>query len=168
VKRDMLEVVDGLPPIYDAIVQVLPEAANDGVIFAYGGKVYGRGLKKLSRELDAHERAHLERQGADSDAWWKQYLTDVEFRYREELVAHQAEYRTYCARHINPIKRAQALRQMAQRLTSPLYGTGGLIENVMLAIRYPAAPFSVHDLDLNPSRPVAHEKKPNEKVVISK
>ena len=135
-KRDMLEVVDGVPPIYDAIVQVLPEAANDGVIFAYGGKVYGRGLKKLSRELDAHERVHIERQGADPDAWWKQYLTNPAFRYVEELVAHRAEYQTYCRRHINPIKRTQALRQIAQKLASPLYGTGVTVETAMLGVAF--------------------------------
>lgn len=136
-KRDMLETVDGVPPIYDAIVQVLPDAANPGVIFAYGGRVYGRGIKKvLSRELDAHERVHIERQGSDPDAWWRQYLTDPAFRYIEELVAHRAEYRTYCARHINPVKRAQALRHIAKKLASPLYGAGVTVETAMLGVQF--------------------------------
>lgn len=135
-KRDMLETVDGVPPIYDAIVQVLPEAGNPGVIFAYGGRVYGRGIKKvLSRELDAHERVHIERQGSDPDAWWRQYLTDTVFRATEELVAHQAEYRTYCARHINPVKRAQYLRFVATKFASPLYRAGATVESAMAAIK---------------------------------
>ena len=135
-KREMLTTVDGVPPIYDAIVQVLPEAANDGVIFAYDGKVYGRGIKKvLSRELDAHERVHLERQGSDPAAWWKRYLTDPDFRFIEEAVAHGAEYDTYCRRHANPVKRAQYLRYAAGKLASPLYGAGITVEKAMLAIR---------------------------------
>lgn len=124
-KRDMLKTVDGVPPIYDAIVQVLPDAANPGVIFAYGGRVYGRGIKKvLSRELDAHERVHIERQGSDPDAWWRQYLTDPEFRYVEELLAHRAEYETFCRRHANQIKRIQYARLVAKKLSSGLYGAG--------------------------------------------
>jgi hypothetical protein len=128
VKRDMLETVDGVPPIYDAIVQVLPEAANDGIMFAYNGKVYGRGIKKvLSRELDAHERVHLERQQrleGGADTWWRLYLTNTAFRYVEELLAHRAEYETFCRRHANQIKRIQFLRATAKRLASALYGAG--------------------------------------------
>jgi hypothetical protein len=139
-KREMLETVDGVPPIYDAIVQALPEAAKDGVIFAYGGKVYGRGLKKLTRELDVHERVHIERQGADPDEWWRKYLADPVFRNCEEFLAHRAEYETYCRRHINPKKRAQYLRLVAKRMASPLYGMNGSLERWELAIQYNANP----------------------------
>jgi hypothetical protein len=90
---------------------------------------------------------HIERQNKMGlDAWWDKYLADVEFRYIEELVAHQAEYATYCKRHLNPVKRTQFLRRIAQRLASPLYATGSLVANAMLAIQYPAAPGSAHEI----------------------
>lgn len=135
----LLEVVDARPPNFDAILAVLPEAANPGVMFAYGGKVYYPGGKgPLSRELDAHERVHIERQNAlegGADKWWELYLTDAAFRYNEELFAHQAEYAMFCRRFANPIKRAQFLHKIATRLASPLYGLGTTVEREMAAIR---------------------------------
>jgi hypothetical protein len=128
-KREMLEVVDARPPHFDKIKAVLPGAEMAGVMFAYDGKVYFPGSQKkhLTRELDAHERVHIVRQidyVGGPEAWWDRYLRDEEFRYNEELLAHRAEYKQFCARHINPLKRAQALRMMAARLASPLYAAG--------------------------------------------
>jgi hypothetical protein len=137
-KRDMLTVVDARPPNFDKIVAVLPEADKPGVMFAYGGKVYFPGGKgPLTRELNDHEAVHLERQKHQGlDSWWEQYLTDVNFRYNEELLAHRAEYRTFCKRHINPIKRHQFLRQIAKRLASSLYAAGLTEKEVMIDIMY--------------------------------
>lgn len=117
-----LEVVDGRPPNFEKIVAACPGAAGPGVMFAYAGKVYAPGRKTLTRELDAHERVHIERQGTDPDAWWERYLRDMDFRLKEEILAHQAEERMYRARHIDPVKRYRALREIAGKLASPLYG----------------------------------------------
>lgn len=139
-KREMLPTVDGLPPIFDKIVAVLPDAANPGVLFAYDGKVYGRGApKQLTRELDAHERVHIERQySLGVAAWWEKYLADPAFRYYEELLAHAEEYKTYCARHINPVKRVQFLRTIAKRLASGLYAAGVTVEQAAKEIEFEA------------------------------
>ena len=137
-KRDMLTVVDASPPNFDKIVAVLPEAATPGVMFAYDGKVYFPGGKgPLTRELNDHETVHLDRQKHQGlDSWWDSYLTDVDFRYNEELLAHRAEYRTYCKRHINPVKRAQFLRLVAKRLASPLYAAGLTPERAAIEIQF--------------------------------
>jgi hypothetical protein len=137
-KRDMLTVVDARPPNFDKIVAVLPDAAQSGVMFAYDGKVYWPGGKgPLTRELNDHEAVHLERQKHQGlDSWWEQYLTDVNFRYNEELLAHRAEYRTFCKRHINPIKRHQFLRQIAKRLASSLYAAGLTDERAAIEIQF--------------------------------
>jgi hypothetical protein len=126
-KRDMLTVVDARPPNYDKIVAVLPGAAQPGVMFAYDGKVYFPGGKgPLTRELDAHERVHLDRQAkVGLTEWWNDYLASPVFRNYEEFLAHRAEYEMYCRRHLNPVKRAQYLRMIAGRMASPLYGMGG-------------------------------------------
>lgn len=125
IARPMLPTVDGLPPNYDVIVAALPRAADDGVIFAYDGKVYGRGIAKvLTRELDAHERVHIERQKAHPEGvvgWWKQYVADPEFRFYEELLAHIAEFETYCRRHIGYVKQYKAQQRIVDRLMSDLY-----------------------------------------------
>ena len=126
-KHPMLQVVDARPPNYDKILAACPDAARPGVIFAYAPHVYmpgawARGVKVLTRELDAHERVHIERQGSDPAGWWDKYLADVSFRFIEELVAHQAEYETYKKRHLDPVKRHEALLKIAGRLSSSLYG----------------------------------------------
>ena len=137
-KRPMLEVVDARPPNFDKIVAVLPDAAKPGTMFAYDGKVYFPGGKgPLTRELDAHERVHIERQGHDGlEAWWEKYLADVNFRFNEELLAHRAEYRTYCKRHIDQVKRAKFLRVISKRLASPLYGAGLTDERAAIEILF--------------------------------
>lgn len=126
-KRPMLPVVDARPPNFDKIVAVLPDSALAGVMFAYGDKVYFPGFKGvcLSRELDAHERVHIERQNhieGGPDKWWELYLTDIDFRFNEELLAHRAEYQCFCKRHIDQRKRVMFLDTLAKRLSSPLYG----------------------------------------------
>jgi hypothetical protein len=124
-----LRVVDGLPPNFETIKAVLPEAAADGVMFAYDGAVYGRGLKKLSPELEAHETVHLVRQIAHPggvDGWWKDYLANPRFRFVEELWAHRAEHQRYKQRNANQIKRALHLNKLARRLVGPLYAVDGL------------------------------------------
>jgi hypothetical protein len=116
------EVVDGRPPNYEAIVAVFPGAANPGVIFAYGDRIYAPGGRKLTPALQAHEGVHCARQGGRPDHWWGLYLTDPRFRLEEEVLAHGAEYRAYCARHANRLKRTQALEWIAHKLAAPLYG----------------------------------------------
>lgn len=120
-----LEVIDDRPPNFAAIAQVFPDAFKPGVIFAYGGKIYAPGRKALTPALQAHEQVHIARQGENTDAWWDRYLADPAFRLEEELIAHRAEYQAYCRRHTEPGKRHAALKRMAERLASPLYG--GLI-----------------------------------------
>lgn len=127
-----LEVVKARPPNFEKIAAVFPGAAEPGVMFAYAGKVYAPGGVKVTRELDAHERVHIERQGADPDGWWDRYLRDEGFRFEEEYLAHRAEYRTFCKRHIDPVKRVKALQQIAGRLVSGLYGNLGITRDQVI------------------------------------
>lgn len=119
----LYEVVNGRPPNYDEILAVFPGASEPGVMFAFGGKIYAPNVK-VSIELHAHEGVHLERQGKDAAGWWKRYLADRYFRFDEEARAHRAEYQRYCARHLDGIKRAQALRLITRKLAAPLYQWG--------------------------------------------
>lgn len=135
-----LEVVDARPPNFEKIVAVFPGAADPGVIFAYGGKIYAPGRTKVTRELEAHERVHLEGQGSEPDAWWEKYLRDEAFRADEEFRAHRAEYVVYCKRHIDPVKRAQVLRTIAAKLAAPLYGSMMTREQAELGIKFNANP----------------------------
>lgn len=110
------------PPLYKEIVQVFPTVRDGGVIFAWGDIIYNPDDIPVSRELVEHEQIHSVQQGNNPPDWWRRYLIDALFRYAQELPAHAAEYRAYCARHGNHRKRQTYLMHVAQKLASPLYG----------------------------------------------
>lgn len=115
-----LPVIRALPPNFAAIDAAF-QVAGSQVIFAYGGAIYNPAAITISVELQAHEAVHCERQGTNPNAWWERYIADSSFRFDEELLAHQAEYATYCRRHLDRNKRSRYLDGITQRLCSNLY-----------------------------------------------
>jgi hypothetical protein len=114
------------PPNFEQILKAFPNAANDGVIFAYGEDIYNPSGGSISSTLLAHEGVHCERQcmstyGTDPVRWWEKYIADAEFRYREELLAHVAEFKAQANYLTDRNGRARLLMSTAQRLTAPLY-----------------------------------------------
>lgn len=109
------------PPNFDRVLAAFPNAADAGVIFAYGDKIYNPGAKMIPPALLAHESVHCARQSGRilPDAWWDLYITDPGFRYHEELLAHVAEYKVQAARDRNYC--AKLLVSTAARLIAPLY-----------------------------------------------
>lgn len=119
-----MKIVQGVPPNYPAIVAVFPHARRKGTIFTWGDTVYVNGVPELSPQLKAHEavHSHQQRQCGGAAAWWARYLVDDQFRLKQEIIAHRAEYRTakhWVGRKVAP----QALELIAARLASPLYGS---------------------------------------------
>lgn len=111
------------PPMLAACIATFGTICQrTGVIFSYGDVIYNPSGTGITRELMAHEGVHGERQLAcegGPDGWWQQYLDSKEFRLREELLAHRAEYLAARRRH-GP--RPADLRNIAGRLASELYG----------------------------------------------
>jgi hypothetical protein len=107
------------PPNIEKIRDVLPLSGKE--IFAWDGTIYNPGKGGISDALIEHERTHFKQQNGDPEAWWDQYLIDPEFRFAQELEAHQAEYRAYCKSERNRNKRARYLFEIAARLASPMY-----------------------------------------------
>lgn len=116
-----MRIVDARPPNFDEIISLFPEARRHGVIFTYGDIVYAPGSSDIHPALKCHEAVHAQRQGQEIDVWWKRYLSDTEFRFNEELLAHRAEYGWFKGRDRN--EAARALHIIAARLASPLYGS---------------------------------------------
>jgi len=119
-----LPLIHDQPPNYDEIVAEIPRAAEDGVIFAYHPAVYVPSGRPLPVPLLVHEQVHLEQQAEDPVGWWKRYLEDLEFRFEQEMQAHQAEYRAYCELHKDRNARSCYLGMIARRLAGSLYGCG--------------------------------------------
>lgn len=110
------------PPNFAAIVNVIPHAKKDGVLFAYGEDIFNPSNAVIPKWLIAHEELHCARQ-TNPEAWWQRYLFDREFRYQEELVAHTAEYRSACrAMKGGSMSKAGLLDRTARRLIAPFYG----------------------------------------------
>lgn len=114
------------PPNHAAICDAIPAARRPGIIFAYGDKIFVPSGIELTHHLKVHEATHCIRQKEFGvEAWWDRYLTDWRFRYYEELLAHRAEYRSMIRGQTNRNQRRMALKSVATRLASPLYGGVG-------------------------------------------
>lgn len=89
-----MKIINEYPPNIEAIKAVFPLADKMDVCFAYAPDIYHPGGNgKMYAHIIMHEKVHIERQlKIGVEAWWDRYLTNVRFRYYEELLAHRAEY----------------------------------------------------------------------------
>ncbi len=118
-----MKIIKAFPPNYAQIIKVFPGVVRTpGVMFCYADVIYSP-YAHVTPSLMAHEKVHAARQKITSpEEWWKQYLEDTEFRFVEELLAHQVEYHARVTQG-NRHERRGALIQIAGRLASPLYGS---------------------------------------------
>ena len=118
-----MEIVNERPPIYDRAAETFVLTGNE--LFAYGDKIYNPGGINIPEWLIDHEKVHAKQHEkfGGPEAWWDRYLIDPEFRYHEELEAHQVEYRSFCLYNRDRNKRVRYLMLVARRLASPMYGS---------------------------------------------
>lgn len=113
---------DKWPPNLAEIVAVLPQAARTrGVLFCFGDTIYNPHSVPIHESIMGHEQVHSVRQGTDPVGWWRRYLSDPQFRFEEELLAHQVEY-LYWHNTGNRLVRRRNLSLIADRLSGALYG----------------------------------------------
>jgi hypothetical protein len=113
------------PPMFAEIVATFPSAAGPGILFAFGDTIHNPSGIVIPPALIAHEEAHGARQlDVGVMLWWGKYLVDPEFRYREEVIGHVAEYKAQLPLVRDRNRRAQLLMSTAMRLTAPLYCYG--------------------------------------------
>lgn len=126
-----MKIISGRPPNYQDILRVFPSAQRMEVIFAYAPDIYAPG-GNVPPQLVVHETVHIERQTAIGvERWWELYLGSSGFRYQEELLAHRAEYRYMIGENASRQHRRGALKIVAKRLCSPLYGQITTLEKAM-------------------------------------
>ena len=129
-----MQVVNAKPPNYEDVLRVFPFADKPGVIFTFGDTVYAPGQDDIAPSLHVHEQVHSNRQLQKGvEEWWDEYLKDAQFRYTEELLAHRAEYAYFI--NFNRNQRRAALKYIAQRLSSKLYGNIVSLNEAKKAIR---------------------------------
>ena len=128
-----MKIVHAYPPNMIEIKAKFPTADRAGVMFCYGKKIYVPDGTDVPESLIAHEEVHSERQGWSPASWWEKYLEDAKFRYNEELLAHIAEFEWY--RNQSRKTRQLALKVIAKRLASPLYGRMVSLEKAKASIK---------------------------------
>lgn len=120
------QIIHDYPPNFAEIRERFALAGRPGVLFSYGGRLFypkPDGLP-IHPAVLAHEMVHGLRQGETLHSvmdWWRRYLEDKRFRLIEETAGHVAEYQWWMANGTRAQRRA-ALKQVSNRLASPLYG----------------------------------------------
>ena len=120
-----MKIIYKRPPNFEDIQKVFPMADNYGVIFAFNNAIYSPSGVEIPYPLIKHEEVHCARQGgteSGSIEWWESYLKNMDFRYTEELLAHRVEYLACIETASCRNMRRRALKHVAKRLASPLYG----------------------------------------------
>lgn len=136
-----MRIINAWPPNFAEIVSVFRGAERPGVVFAYAPDIYSKGAVNLPGSLVAHEMVHIARQEAMGvEAWWDKYLTDTQFRYYEEVLAHRAEYLYLMEKAPSRNVRRSALRQVAKKLSASLYGWNISADKAMRDIQLPLTP----------------------------
>jgi hypothetical protein len=107
------------PPNIKQIRKVFPLTGNE--IFAWDGIIYHPMLTPLPQWLIEHEECHFAQQDGDPEGWWEHYLANPQFRYEQELEAHQVEYACYCRHNKDRNQRLRYLQLIERRLSSPMY-----------------------------------------------
>jgi len=109
-----MNIIVARPPNFEDIVKVFPLAERASTIFAYDETIYVSEGVILSP-------AHLMRQREIGvEPWWDTYLKDEDFRYKEELLAHKAEYWVN-VRGMSRSDRHRIAVVTTKRLIAPLY-----------------------------------------------
>lgn len=135
-----MRVAPEFPPNYPEIVAAFPGIRGRKPIFAWGDVIYNPHRVIVPPQLVAHEMVHAERQGVSPALWWQRYIADPRFRLMEELLAHVAEYGA-CLELGNRHTRRAALKAIAEKMASPLYGSLISVRDAMIAIAEPEKPF---------------------------
>lgn len=128
-----MKIIKAYPPNFSEIAKVFPVKGKQGILYAWGDRIYNPSGIAIPSYLVAHEEVHGKRQlevpfswsnlvdkDAKVNAWWQAYIDHPEFRLQEEIPAHRAEFRAYRDARTSGVPNYLAM--MASRLSGPLYG----------------------------------------------
>jgi hypothetical protein len=117
-----MKIINGYPPNYDEICEVFDIRGRKGIIFTWGTALYNPDNGNIPRHLMIHEEIHEAQQRTYGiKAWWEKYLTDAEFRLKQELEAYRQQYLFICGTHTREYRRP-LLTKLARDLSGAIYG----------------------------------------------
>jgi hypothetical protein len=115
----MMKIIKAFPPNWNELAKHFPIKGKRGIVYAYGDTLYNPSGIIIPPWIIKHEYVHMERQqdeGMNPVNWWDEYIQYLDFRLKEEILAHQAEWQAYSGPY-----RDHYLGSMAERLSGPLY-----------------------------------------------
>lgn len=118
-----MKVIKAYPPNFATLAKAFPIKGRPGILYAFGDKLYNPSGVKVTPWIMAHEMVHGERQqdeGMYLEKWWDEYINYPDFRLKEELLAHRAEWKEY-QKYVTA--GGTYLDAISTRLSSPLYGS---------------------------------------------
>jgi hypothetical protein len=87
-----MPIIFGKPPIFDRVAKELgPEVVS--AYFTWEGRIWSLSGTTPPPEIVAHEERHVKQQESvgGSQSWWEMWLTDPDFRLRNEALAYGAQ-----------------------------------------------------------------------------
>ena len=117
-----MKIVFENPPIID-FIKNSGLNPNERTIFAYGDTIYAPSGETPPQDLIVHEETHSRQQGDNPEAWWYRYATEPYFRLDQEVEAYAMQYKFICKKVTDKNQRFRILMQLANVLSSPVYGS---------------------------------------------
>ena len=118
-----MKIENKLPPNFDQIVNSGMRPNRDATVFTYGDVIYNPSCRDIPPDLIKHEEKHSKQQGDNPSVWWDRYIKEPYFRIDQETEAYAAQYDHVCGNVKDRNYRNGFLLQLADILSSPLYGS---------------------------------------------
>lgn len=118
------EIVNGKPPVWEDIKRVVPGAKRidaSRVYITCGTKIYAE--TDIPKEVLEHEKIHVHQQVAFGEKlWWEKWLSDVNFRYEQELQGYRRQIEVLSASTANRAVLFDYKKKIALILSGDAYG----------------------------------------------
>lgn len=110
-----------IPDIYYKLHDRFGVEWDEGIIIANGGTIHCKNYPEAQKIV--HETVHFQQQEkVGLEVWWNLYLTSDSFRLEQEVEAYRKEY-AFIKKNIKNREHAYGKkREMAQHLSSSIYG----------------------------------------------
>lgn len=117
----MIQVSHQIPAIYQRLHDTFGVNWNKGIAICYGDIVYCK--IDLGPDVLVHEAVHADQQRKMGiEAWWEKYITDIKFRFEQEVEAYKAQVKWYRGSLYDRELRFKCIKHVVNDLSSAMYG----------------------------------------------
>jgi len=134
----LVKISNKKPPewILEAVKKQFDVEWESNVIFTYGNLITNyTGI--MTEDLLAHEQHHTEQQTnfGGKDKWWKEYLKNDQFRFKQELECYRKQYQWVKKHSKDRNEIFNCLMQYATSLSGRMYGNIITLQEAIKSIK---------------------------------